>query len=290
MAQVPEPYTLLVAVRSQLSLSLDSDSESSTSPDAASPSNKPTTTHDETDDSTVSDNAPSAETQRPCECSAHEQTSSFTNSCTHSTIPNTSSETTPTANSSFDSQSTQATESTSMTQTQPSSFSTTNDLEPFPEYDEADLAAYIEDEIAYREAFRAAMHHQIRTEKVDPFIEDAGVHQDGEKAQSMEMMKVYLSDPHLHASTRERFISLTNMVTRLERVLFREDEEFLSPFMTAKAQETAVVLLGYAAWADGVVAELLQATKSVRHVLALMMKEDVSEVVRYRNMACVVSA
>lgn len=174
--------------------------------------------------------------------------------------------------------------------TQISSFSTTDDTEPFPDYDEADLAAYIADEIAYREAFKAAVHEQIRTEKVDLFIEDADSQPDEVKAQTMETMKVYLSDPHLHASTRERFISLTNMVVRLERVLFRPDEEFLSPFMTARAQEMAIVLLGYAAWAEGVVTELLEVTKSVRYVLGQIVMENVCEVVRYRNMACVVSA
>lgn len=302
MAQVPEPYTLLVAVRSQLSLSLDSDSESSTSPDAASPSTKP---HDQTNDNKVS-NDETTDTQRPCECSTHEQNFFTTDSINSTlTIPSTSNDPTPTANtfltSSFSSTNTESTENTSMSMsmsmniTQPTSFSsttnTTNDTEPFPAYNESELAAYIEDEIAYREAFRAAMHQQIRTEKVDPFIEDRrSPPQDEVKAQSMEKLKEYLSDPHLHASTRERFISLTNMIVRLEKVLFCPEEEFLSPGVTAKAQEMAVTLLGYAAWADGVVEELLQATRPVRYVLGKMREEDVSEVVRYRNMACVVSA
>lgn len=134
------------------------------------------------------------------------------------------------------------------------------------------------------------MHEHIRTEQVDPFLVDAespGL--SDVKIQSLETLKEYLSHPHLHAATRGRFISLTNMILRLERTLFHQYEEFLSPDATKNAQEIAVVLLGYAAWVDGVMEELLVVTRRVRFVLGKMMEENVAEVLRYRNMACVVS-
>lgn len=76
MAQVPSPYTLLVAVRSQLSLSLDSDSESSTSPETDSSSDNKPTTHDQPPDNKESSDAPT-ETQPSLENHAPKQNSSF---------------------------------------------------------------------------------------------------------------------------------------------------------------------------------------------------------------------
>lgn len=136
----------------------------------------------------------------------------------------------------------------------------------------------------------AAMHEHIRTEQVNPFVVDVeSFGLSDVKIHSMETLKEYLSHPHLHAATRGRFISLTNMIIRLERMLFHQVEEFLSPEVTRTAQEIAVVLLGYAAWVNGLMEELLVVTKRVRFVLGKMMEEKVAEVLRYRIMACVVS-
>lgn len=308
MAQVPSPYTLLVAVRSQLSL--DSDSESST-PEIAAHDNKPTT--DDQPKSKASSDAPT-EPQPSLGTHAPEQTSSFSSgsTCITCTLHGSDCDCEPTPkaptflDSSFSSASTLptgtitqntsfATNNGSFT-TNNGSFSTNNasfttaDTEPFPEYDETDLEAYTQAEAAYQTAFTAAMTEHIRIEKVDPFLDDpTHLTLSEAKADAMETLKQHLSHPHLHAKTRERFISMTNMIVRLEGVLFRSEEEFLSPGMVKEAEVVANVLLGYAAWVDGVMEEMLVVTRPVRHFLGQMMAENVAEVLRYRNMAGVVA-
>lgn len=276
--QVAQPVSLLAAVRSQLSR--DSDSESCPSPAAASLSDKPTATYDSANDSptrTANENHATVYHQNS-ESKAHEEEClGFVGTVLTNIQSNDS--TTPTSQT--------LNQSTILLET---SVSTNRTLEPFPEYNETSSApSYLEDEAAYKEAFAAAVQEEIRTHEVDPFIEDAP-DQSEEKQQSLEDVKVCLSDPHLRPDTRQRFIALANMVIRLEHILFRRRADFLCPQETADAQQIAVVLLGYVAWADGMIRELLEASAGVGFVLGELMREDVSEIIRYRRMACVVSA
>lgn len=272
MAQVAQPVSLLAAVRSQLSL--DSDSESCPSPAAASLSDKPTTaTYDIASDSPANKNHATMYHQDSCEKGLASVGTTLSN------IQSNESETTPTSQT--------LNQSLTLPETP---LTTDRTLEPFPEYNEtSSTPSYLEDEEAYKEAFAAAVQEEIRTHEVDPFIEDA-LDQSQEKQQSLEDIKVCLSDPHLRADTRQRFIALTNMVIRLEHILFRRCVDFLCPQETADAQQIAAVLLGYVAWTDGMLRELLEASTAVGFVLGELMREDVSEIIRYRRMACVVSA
>lgn len=279
MAQVAQSISLLAAVRAQLSL--DSDSESSPSPGAVSLNDKPTTTTTIIHDRTGEGHA--TETRSTYESKAHEQSPSLSMGISKTSNRHPSdSQSTHTSHTLVESSF--LSESATLLEGHP-----TNDHEAFPEYDEAGTPAYIEDEEAYKEAFVAAMQEKIRMQEVEPFIDDIP-EQTENKQKAMEDMKDCLSDPHLHATTRERFIALTNMIIRLEHILFHRSDEFLRPQETTEAQQIAAVLLGYVAWADGMLTELLEATYPVRFVLGELMKEDVSEVIRYRRMACVVAA
>lgn len=277
--QVAQPVSLLAAVRSQLSL--DSDSESCPSPAAASLSDKPAATYDPANDSptrTANEKHATVYHQNSSESEVHEEEGlGFVG--TVLTNPQSNDSTTLTSQT--------LNQNTILLE---ASVSTNRPLEPFPEYNETSSApSYLEDEAAYKEAFAAAVQEDIRTNEVDPFIEDAP-DQSEEEQQPLENVKVCLSDPHLRPDTRQRFIALTNMVIRLEHILFRRCADFLCPQETADAQQIAVVLLGYVAWADGMIRELLEASAGVGFVLGELMREDVSEIIRYRRMACVVSA
>lgn len=235
MTEVAQPFSLLAAVRAQLTV--DSDSEDSSSP-----------RHSHSDKIIHRKSLQDSLTSESQTLSENKATRSIT----------------------FDS-------------------TITSDNEPFPEYHESHPAGYSEDEQAYKELFAAVMQEEIRTQNVDPYI-DATPDQAEAKQRALDGMKDLLSNPHLRRETRQRFIALTNMVICLEAVLFRSGDDFLAPKAVAEAQEIATVILTWIAWVDGLLQELVDTVGPVSHMLELLAREEVTEVVRYRRMACVVSA
>lgn len=288
MAPVAQPISLLASVRAQLSPG--SDSGSSASAVAPSQNGKPTHDHaghlqnksSQTEKTNSTHDTGNEEAQ-----SSHGSVSSMTTECISTntgTCSNSEMNSAPISMHRPLIKNTYPNESTSQLN---SSFLT--DLEPFPEYNELNSPSYIQKEQAYKGAFAAAMQAEIRAREVDPFIEDSPI-QPEHKQQALEDMKNVLSDPELRSGTRRRFIALTNLILRLDYVLFRRSPDFLNPAETADAQLIANLLLGYVAWADGMVKDLLDRTAPIYFILGQLVREDVSEIIRYRRMGCVVSA
>ncbi|KAJ5169202.1 uncharacterized protein N7482_004796 [Penicillium canariense] len=165
----------------------------------------------------------------------------------------------------------------------------TNDHEPFPDFDENLSEALSECEHAYNQAVTAAMQAGIRIREVEPAIV-APPGQPETKRVALDRLKELLSNPQLRLSTRKRFIALTNMIIRLDHVLFRRSEKFLGPQDTAEATEIATVMLSYLHWVDNMLQDLVDTAEHIFEVLGLLMDEEVSVVVRYRRMACVAAA
>ncbi|KAJ5953515.1 hypothetical protein N7454_000411 [Penicillium verhagenii] len=146
--------------------------------------------------------------------------------------------------------------------------------EPFPDYeDEQSSSADEESERSYKIHFTAAMQEEIRIEAVDPNIVLLKEVVD-KKAQSLESMKESLSHPQLVASTRIRFIALTNMIILLENTLFSDGEEnFLNFKAVANAQSIANLILTFVFWVDALMKGLVEATENVTSVLTIYLKK-----------------
>lgn len=286
MAQVAQPISLLASVRAQLSP--DSDTDSTPSLDALSQSGLSTTA--QIDDQSIKSGR-SLEYPHCYELRANEGTPNSHASKASEYIQNVNADINshkntgigitmhrPLIENAFPNESTSQLNSSFL-----------NDIEQFPDYTECNTPTYDLHEQAYKAAWVAAIQEDIRIREVDPFIEDYPP-QPENKQHALEDTKNALADPELRSATRQRFIALTNMVIRLDFVLFRRSAVFLNPAETADAQLIANVLLGYVAWADGMVNELLDMTAPVHFVLSGLAREDVSEIVRHRRMACVVSA
>ncbi|KAJ5693427.1 hypothetical protein N7462_002850 [Penicillium macrosclerotiorum] len=165
----------------------------------------------------------------------------------------------------------------------------TNDHEPFPDFDETLSEAYHECEQAYNEAVAAAMQEEILAKEVEPGLV-APPGQPETKKRTLDRIKTVLSNPQLRSSTRKRFIALCNMVIRLDHVLFRRSESFLGPQDTADAQEITTEMLSYISWVDALLQQLVETAGRVSYMLALIEEEEDAVVVRYRQMASVVAA
>ncbi|KAJ5610176.1 hypothetical protein N7510_006895 [Penicillium lagena] len=192
--------------------------------------------------------------------------------------------------------------------------------EPFPEYYECESPDSIADpqhEDAYNYAISKVVQEVIKFQEVDaqlvslpPFVVGATSPNltlgsvDGvdcltvdHKHRTLNQMKQLLSMPHLRPETRRRFVALTNIVLRLNYVLFHRVDGnvckiFLGAQDTTDAQKLANTVLIYLVWLDDMMQENVQVATNVSYILGHIAAEDDDETVyvRYRRMATVVIA
>lgn len=193
--------------------------------------------------------------------------------------------------------------------------------EPFPAYYECESPDSIVDtqhEDAYNYAISKVVQEVIKFQEVDaqlvslpPFVVGAASPDlalgsvEGvdcltvdHKHRTLNQMKQLLSMPRLRTQTRRRFVALTNIVLRLNYVLFhRVDGNVCKVFLgaqdTTDAQKLANTVLVYLAWLDDMLQESVQVATNVFYILghiAAAEDDDETVYVRYRRMAAVVIA
>jgi hypothetical protein len=162
----------------------------------------------------------------------------------------------------------------------------TNDREPFPDFDEELSEKHKESDRAYEAAITAAIHEGIRNREIDPAI-ITPIGQPETKRATLNRMKDLLSEPHLRITTRKRFVALTNMIIRLDHVLFRRSEAFLDTSDTADAAAIVKPMLDYLRWVDHMLTDLLAVADNVFGIMGFLAEEDVPIIHKYRHMAIV---
>ncbi|KAF3391265.1 hypothetical protein F1880_007512 [Penicillium rolfsii] len=162
----------------------------------------------------------------------------------------------------------------------------TNDREPFPDFDQEVSEQHRECDRAHEEAIAAAVQENIRSREIDPAIVTP-LGQPVAKRATLNCIKDLLSEPHLRGTTRKRFIALTNMVIRLDHVLFRRSEKFLGAKDTADAAAIAKPMLDYWRWVDLMLTDLVAAAGNVFGIMGFLAEEDVPIIHKYRHMAIV---
>jgi hypothetical protein len=162
----------------------------------------------------------------------------------------------------------------------------TNDREPFPDFDEELSEEHKESDRAYEAAITAAIHEGIRNREIDPAI-ITPIGQPETKRATLNRMKDLLSEPHLRIATRKRFVALTNMIIRLDHVLFRRSEAFLDTSDTADAAAIVKPMLDYLRWVDHMLTDLLAVADNVFGIMGFLAEEDVPIIHKYRHMAIV---
>jgi hypothetical protein len=191
--------------------------------------------------------------------------------------------------------------------------------EPFPQYHECESSDSIADhehEEAYSYAISRVVQEAIRFQEVDallvslpPFIPGAlsPDHTLGSvegvdfltvdhKHRTLDQMKQLLAIPRLRTETRRRFVGLTNVVLRLNYVLFHRVEGrvckiFLDAQDTTESQKLADTILVYLARLDDMLQESVRVASNVSYIMGqIAAEDDVTAYVRYRRMASVVVA
>lgn len=157
--------------------------------------------------------------------------------------------------------------------------------EPFPDFDETESDAHVALEDAFDQAFAQAMQIQIRQTVIEPAI-DTPKAQHLPKRRVLDDMKDLLSTPRLRLCTRQRFIALTNMVIRLDHALFSSDD---SPTNAEHAIEITQVMTPYISGMERTLKDLIEVSGYVDFILAGIVQEELSVLIRYRRMACVVA-
>jgi hypothetical protein len=164
-----------------------------------------------------------------------------------------------------------------------------NDREPFPDFDEELAEVYKERNREYTEAITAVVHAQIRKKEIDPLIIAPPGQPEGKRI-ALERIKDLLASPQMRKTTRKRFVTLTNLVIRLDHVLFQRSEVFLGPRDTADAAAVVKQMLPYLQWADNMLRELVVVADNVFGIMGYLAEEDCSVIHKYRHMSIVVAA
>lgn len=118
--------------------------------------------------------------------------------------------------------------------------------------------------------------------------------QDANKRASFEYLTQLLSDPNLKSSTQQRFMGITNMVIRMEYLLFRQHglkppELSLTERDLWELNIMASEIVRYLSTVDEKLQELVDVGHRVAFILSEVAKDrQVSMWVRYRRMAQVV--
>ncbi|EPS27271.1 hypothetical protein PDE_02214 [Penicillium oxalicum 114-2] len=166
---------------------------------------------------------------------------------------------------------------------------TADAIEPFPAFDEEVSEKQRQWQCAYHASVMAGTQAQIRRETINPAI-IAPADQPENKQVALNRVKEHLSNPHLCWSTRARFIALTNLVIRLDHILFRSNGEFLNSAAVADAAVVVAVILRYFIWMNGMLHGLVAAADHVFGALHPLSAEDMPVIFKYRQMAQVASA
>ncbi|CEJ54860.1 hypothetical protein PMG11_01149 [Penicillium brasilianum] len=164
-----------------------------------------------------------------------------------------------------------------------------NDREPFPDFDGELAEVYKECDREYTEAIIAAVHAQIRKKEIDPLIIAPPGQPEGKRV-ALERIRDLLATPQMRKTTRKRFVVLTNLIIRLDHVLFRRSEVFLGPRDTADAAAIVKQMLPYLQWADNMLRELVVVADNVFGIMGYLAEEDCSVIHKYRHMSIVAVA
>ena len=159
------------------------------------------------------------------------------------------------------------------------------DSEPFPEYEEVEKHDDSFD-VAYKKALMATMQDTIRMQVVDPKITPTSQLSD-KKEETLAAMKEGLSHPHLVESSRENFIELTNMVIRMDNLLFPATiGESLDTEATTEAREIAHDIFNWVSWVEDMMQELIVDAGNVHHKLnSIVNNNKISELDRHIKMS-----
>ncbi|KAJ5220689.1 uncharacterized protein N7469_009576 [Penicillium citrinum] len=157
--------------------------------------------------------------------------------------------------------------------------------EPFPDFDATESDALIAMEDAFDQAFTKAIQTQIRQTLIEPAI-DTPKAQHLPKRRALDDMKDLLSNPRLRLYTRQRFIALTNMVIRLDHAFFSSDDSVSN---AENAIEITQVMMPYLSGMERTLQDLVEISSHVDFILASIAQEELSVLIRYRRMACVVA-
>ncbi|KAF7716350.1 Uncharacterized protein PECH_000133 [Penicillium ucsense] len=168
-------------------------------------------------------------------------------------------------------------------------FAQVHDTEPFPSFDEGYSEEQREWDHDIQASIMTAMQAQIRRENIDQAI-IAPANQPEKKHRTLDRVKEHLSNPQMCSSTRERFIALTNMVIRLDHVLYERSEEFLGMADVAAAAEIVEVVLRYLRWMDEMLGGLVATAENVFGAFHFLSAENVPAIYKFRQMSRVASA
>ncbi|KAE8137885.1 hypothetical protein BDV38DRAFT_282498 [Aspergillus pseudotamarii] len=117
------------------------------------------------------------------------------------------------------------------------------------------------------------------------------------KLNTLEEMKIILRADHMKDEIQRRFTAITNIILRMEWILFRRDvkpdgtrtKEFLSAPIVGEVQELAIPMVQYLAWLDKKLESELSISQQVLHWIIQIAKDQVLDVYqRFRQTARVI--
>ncbi|KJK61870.1 hypothetical protein P875_00086620 [Aspergillus parasiticus SU-1] len=117
------------------------------------------------------------------------------------------------------------------------------------------------------------------------------------KLNILEEMKIILRADHMKDDVQRRFTAMTDIILRMEWILFRRDvkpdgtrtKEFLSAPIVGEVQELVIPMVQYLAWLDKKLACELNIAKQVLHwIIQIAKDEDLDVYQRFRQMARVI--
>ncbi|KAE8422047.1 hypothetical protein BDV36DRAFT_291859 [Aspergillus pseudocaelatus] len=117
------------------------------------------------------------------------------------------------------------------------------------------------------------------------------------KLNILEEMKIILRADHMKDDIQRRFTAMTNIILRMEWILFRRDvkpdgtrtKEFLSAPIVGEVQELAIPMVQYLAWLDKKLESELSISQQVLHwIIQIAKDQDLDVYQRFRQTARVI--
>ncbi|KAE8408954.1 hypothetical protein BDV37DRAFT_294523 [Aspergillus pseudonomiae] len=117
------------------------------------------------------------------------------------------------------------------------------------------------------------------------------------KLNILEEMRIILRADHLKDDIQRRFTAMTNIILRMEWILFRRDvkpdgihaKEFLSAPVVGEVQELAIPMVQYLAWLDKKLESELSISQQVLHwIIQIAKNQDLDVYQRFRQTARVI--
>lgn len=117
------------------------------------------------------------------------------------------------------------------------------------------------------------------------------------KLNILEEMKIILRADHMKDDIQRRFTAMTNIILRMECILFRRDmkpdgtrtREFLSAPIVGEVQELAIPMVQYLAWLDKKLESELRMSQQVLHwIIQIAKNQNLDVYQRFRQTARVI--